>query len=90
MIVFALVLHKALSLSRGITTLFAGGLLTIAIGAGAILAWTVAKDCRAIRGFFLPSLRSTDVNSLLVNYKGHIILSQMTHGIDQKRAMLLL
>lgn len=29
----------------GITTLFAGGLLTIAIGAGATLAWTVAKDC---------------------------------------------
>lgn len=45
MIVFALVLHKALSLSRGITTLFAGGLLTFAIGAGATLAWTVAKDC---------------------------------------------
>ena len=45
MIFFALVLHKALSLSRGITTLFAGGLLTIAIGAGATLAWTVAKDC---------------------------------------------
>lgn len=43
--VFALVLHKALSLSRGITTLFAGGLLTFVIGAGATLAWTVAKDC---------------------------------------------
>jgi hypothetical protein len=43
--VFALVLHKALSLSRSITTLFAGGLLTFVIGAGATLAWTVAKDC---------------------------------------------
>lgn len=48
MIVFALVLHKALSLSRGITTLFAGGLLTFAIGAGATLAWTVAKDCATL------------------------------------------
>lgn len=43
MIVFALVLHKALSFSRG--SLFAGSLLTFAIGAGATLAWTVAKDC---------------------------------------------
>lgn len=45
MIIFALVLHKALSLSRGITTLFAEGLLTFFIGASATLAWTVAKDC---------------------------------------------
>lgn len=42
---------------------------------------------KGLKEGFLPFLRSTDVNSLLVNYKGNQILSQMTHRIDQKRPM---
>lgn len=48
---------------------------------------SVAALFKGLKEVFLPFLRSTDVNSLLVNYKGNRILSQMTHRIDQKRAM---
>lgn len=48
---------------------------------------SVAALFKGLKDFFLPFLRSTDVNSLLVNYKGNLILSQMTHRIDQKRTM---